>query len=69
MRPLFLPPKLHICPYISSSRVSASPDPSGCSLTSPQAMIIGANENTFLQRGSQFDVMRNVEGGIEDAGG
>lgn len=32
------------------------------------AMIIGANENTFLQRGSQFDVMKNVEGGIEDAG-
>lgn len=32
-------------------------------------MIIGANDNTFLQRGSQFDVMRNVEGGIEDAGG
>jgi hypothetical protein len=32
-------------------------------------MIIGANENTFLQRGSQFDVMRNVEGGIEDSGG
>ena len=31
-------------------------------------MIIGANDNTFLQRGSEFDVMRNVEGGIEDSG-
>ncbi|GBF92192.1 hypothetical protein Rsub_05274 [Raphidocelis subcapitata] len=32
------------------------------------AMVIGANANTYLQRGSQFDVMRNVEGGVEDTG-
>lgn len=32
-------------------------------------MIIGANVNSYLRRGAEFDVMRNVEAGVEDAGG
>ncbi|KAI8463637.1 MAG: VID27 cytoplasmic protein-domain-containing protein [Monoraphidium minutum] len=52
-------------PDPSEMRERAGADKQG---TPINAMIIGANENTFLQRGSQFDVMRNVEGGIEDAG-
>lgn len=31
-------------------------------------MIIGANVNSYLRRGAEFDVMRNVEAGVEDAG-
>jgi hypothetical protein len=33
-----------------------------------EGMIIGANVNTYLRRGSTFDVMRNVEAGVEDTG-
>lgn len=29
---------------------------------------MGANENTFLVRGTHFDVLRNVVGGVEDKG-
>lgn len=32
-------------------------------------MVIGANTNSYLRRGATFDVMRNVEAGVEDAGG
>jgi hypothetical protein len=31
-------------------------------------MVIGANINSYLRRGAEFDVMRNVEAGVEDAG-
>ncbi|KAF6261436.1 VID27 cytoplasmic protein-domain-containing protein [Scenedesmus sp. NREL 46B-D3] len=33
-----------------------------------EGMIIGANTNTYLRRGATFDVMRNVEAGVEDSG-
>jgi hypothetical protein len=33
-----------------------------------EGMIIGANSNTYLRRGATFDVMRNVEAGVEDTG-
>eukprot|EP00200_Dunaliella_tertiolecta_P009141 CAMPEP_0202380178 /NCGR_PEP_ID=MMETSP1127-20130417/27502_1 /ASSEMBLY_ACC=CAM_ASM_000462 /TAXON_ID=3047 /ORGANISM="Dunaliella tertiolecta, Strain CCMP1320" /LENGTH=600 /DNA_ID=CAMNT_0048978833 /DNA_START=71 /DNA_END=1873 /DNA_ORIENTATION=+ len=29
-------------------------------------LVMGANENTYIMRGKHFDVLRNVEGGVED---
>lgn len=33
-----------------------------------QGITMGAFENNFLQRGNTFDVLLNVEGGVEDKG-
>ena len=33
-----------------------------------EGMIMGANANSYLRRGATFDVMKNVEAGVEDAG-
>lgn len=33
-----------------------------------EGMIMGANSNSYLRRGATFDVMRNVEAGVEDTG-
>lgn len=40
----------------------------GAGGTPIDGMIIGANVNSYLRRGAEFDVMRNVEAGVEDAG-
>jgi len=56
-------------PILSPIRTHHQPITTPTTPPTQQAMLIGANENTFLQRGNQFDVMKNVEGGIEDAGG
>eukprot|EP00775_Hariotina_reticulata_P006643 gene6643-6868_t len=46
-------------------REKATPAKTGSPI---EAMIIGGNTNSYLRRGATFDVMRNVEGGVEDAG-
>lgn len=33
-----------------------------------EGMVMGANINSYLRRGATFDVMRNVEAGVEDTG-
>lgn len=50
-------------------REKEAPTPSKASSGTPiDGMIIGANVNSYLRRGAEFDVMRNVEAGVEDAG-
>jgi hypothetical protein len=46
-------------------REKATPAKAG---TPIEGMIIGANSNTYLRRGATFDVMKNVEAGVEDTG-
>jgi hypothetical protein len=46
-------------------RERATPAKTG---TPIEGMIIGANSNTYLRRGATFDVMKNVEAGVEDTG-
>lgn len=50
-------------------REAPTPQKAGGNSTPIDGMIIGANVNSYLRRGAEFDVMRNVEAGVEDAGG
>ncbi len=43
--------------------------PSKAAGTPIQGLVMGATDNSYLLRGDTFDVMRNVEGGVEDKGG
>lgn len=52
-------------PARGEMREKATPAKTG---TPIEGMIIGANSNTYLRRGATFDVMRNVEAGVEDTG-
>lgn len=50
-------------------RTAATPGRGAGAVASPiEAMVIGANERSYLRRGGTFDVMRNVEAGVEDTG-
>lgn len=53
-------------PSPAEMREKATPAKTGNEI---QGMVIGALGNSYLMRGSEFDVMRNVEGGVEDSGG
>lgn len=49
-------------------REKSTPAPNKSGGTSIEGMIMGGNENSYLRRGATFDVMKNVEAGVEDAG-
>eukprot|EP00879_Flechtneria_rotunda_P026492 GHRR01028249.1.p1 GENE.GHRR01028249.1~~GHRR01028249.1.p1 ORF type:complete len:452 (+),score=188.52 GHRR01028249.1:1096-2451(+) len=52
-------------PAIGELREKSTPAKAG---TPIEGMVIGANRNSYLRRGAAFDVMKNVEAGVEDTG-